>query len=105
MNESPIMKIMDYVVPVSFYKALFNAASTLLKDVEVDDILEDIVPVDTMDQHLDEILGPKGNVFSPALSCLYFTECIGDICPCHLIDATVVVPQIKTYIKGGSYEK
>jgi len=63
------------------------ANKMIIGGVEVDDMLKDIEPIPTL--------------HSPALSCLYFTECVGDICPCHLIDATVVVPQIKTYIKGG----
>jgi len=48
---------------------------------------------------LDDVLDPADTILSPANSCLYFTECMGEICPCHLIDATVVVPQIKTYVK------
>lgn len=73
------------------------AKKMIIGGVEVDDMLKDIEPIPT----LDEVLGPADTIYSPANSCLYFTVCIGEICPCHLIDATVVVPQIKTYIKEG----
>ena len=49
----------------------------------------------------DDVLGPADTILSPANSCLYFEACMGAICPCHLLGATKVVPQIKASLKEG----
>lgn len=66
-------------------KEFITICKTLVNGVEVDDVLGAVDPV-----------------LSPASSCLYFPECMMEICPCYLIDATEIVPQIKkALIEGG----